>query len=658
MPSERLIFAQDGETILDLAMRAGVHINASCGGSGSCGKCRVKVLEGRVHSGPSQHLSTEDALAGFCLACSTTPGSDLVVEIPFASQVDRTVLERRAVNGPAITPVMCEGCAGSWVYDPPVRLFPLDLPAPSLDDSLADFERLARELEVRHGIEDLWTGLMVLKGLGATLRAADWKVDASLQADGRGYRLVHVERTRGNGRRYALAVDMGTTTVCGQLIDGPLFEGFTAHSSAPGALQRSVVAEYADYNSQISFGEDVISRIFYARKKGGLKRLQRALASTIAGVVEELLLQGATDASGVSHVVLAGNTTMMHLLLGIDPSTIMLEPYVPVAKVFPPAMASDLGMSLEPHTPAFFVPCVSSYVGGDIVAGVAGSGMARGEPVTLFMDLGTNGEIVVGNREWLLCASCSAGPAFEGGGIEFGMRAGAGAIEQVRINARTFEPMILTVGKARPMGICGSGLIDLVAELLEVRLIDERGRFRRDCPTDRVRRERGAAEYVICYAPETSIGKDIVITEIDIDNLLRAKAAMYAGCRVLARAVGLDISDVERVVLAGGFGHSIDIEKAQTIGLLPEVPVERFVFLGNGSLLGAAMCTLSLGFIDECSRVAKMMTNLELSASNDFMAEFTAAMFFPHTEARFFPNATVRLWDGRGCADGAKPSEG
>jgi uncharacterized 2Fe-2S/4Fe-4S cluster protein (DUF4445 family) len=342
---------------------------------------------------------------------------------------------------------------------------------------------------------------------------------------------------------------------------------------------------------------------------------------------------------------------MMHLLLGIDPTPIMLEPYVPAAKVLPPGQASDMGLgALEPQVPALFVPCVSSYVGGDIVAGVVASGMARSDEVTLFMDLGTNGEIVVGNKDWLVCASCSAGPAFEGGGIGFGMRAGTGAIEQVRINPRTFDPMILTVGKVRPMGICGSGLIDLVAELLETGLIDERGRFRRDCGTERVRDGEGTVEYVLCYGAETQVGRDIVITEVDLDNLMRAKAAMFAGCRVATASVGLDLGEMDRIVIAGGFGHSLDVEKARTIGLLPEAPVDRFVFLGNGSLFGAALCAVSRRFIDESVRVARMMTNLELAASSRFTNEFTAAMFFPHTDGRLFPITTERLWGRRGCA--------
>jgi uncharacterized 2Fe-2S/4Fe-4S cluster protein (DUF4445 family) len=282
-------------------------------------------------------------------------------------------------------------------------------------------------------------------------------------------------------------------------------------------------------------------------------------------------------------------------------------------------------------------------VGGDIVAGVIGSGIFQKDKVTLFMDIGTNGEIVLGNKDWLMCTSCSAGPAFEGGGIKFGTRAGRGAIEQVKINPSTYEPMILTIGRAKPIGICGSGLIDLVAELIEVNLIDQNGKFERDIGTKRLREGDSGYEYVICYAPETQINKDIVITEVDLDNLIRAKAAMYAGCKVLLDNAGLAFKDLDMVIIAGGFGHYIDLEKAQIIGLLPELPLDSFIFVGNGSLLGARLLSFSKGFLNETERIARTMTNVELSNNNKFMDEFIAAMFLPHTDGSAFPKVVERL---------------
>jgi uncharacterized 2Fe-2S/4Fe-4S cluster protein (DUF4445 family) len=288
---------------------------------------------------------------------------------------------------------------------------------------------------------------------------------------------------------------------------------------------------------------------------------------------------------------------------------------------------------------------VSSYVGGDIVAGVIGSGMSRSDKITLFMDIGTNGEIVLGNKDWLICTSCSAGPAFEGGGIQFGMRAENGAIEQVRINPVSYEPMIMTVGKEKPKGVCGSGLIDGVAELFLTKILDQNGKFRRDLATSRVREGESGYEYVVVYKENTLIHRDIVVTEVDLSNLIRAKAALYAGCKVLLDNVGLSFDDIERIIIAGGFGHYIDLEKAQTIGLLPELPLERFIFVGNGSLLGARLFSFSRGFMEEAENISKMMTNVELSSSQKFMDEFVAACFLPHTDGKAFPRTLKKRKD-------------
>jgi uncharacterized 2Fe-2S/4Fe-4S cluster protein (DUF4445 family) len=294
---------------------------------------------------------------------------------------------------------------------------------------------------------------------------------------------------------------------------------------------------------------------------------------------------------------------------------------------------------------AYIFPSVASYVGGDIVAGILGSGVFQREEVTLFMDIGTNGEIVIGNKDWLTCTSCSAGPAFEGGGIKFGTRAGRGAIEQVRINPTTFEPMILTIGRTKPMGICGSGLIDAVAELLEAGIIDQNGTFKRELPTRRIREGESGWEYVLVYAPDTQIGRDIVLTEVDLDNLMRAKAALYAGCRVLLRNVGLAFEGLDRIIVAGGFGHYIDVEKAKMIGLLPDIDSDKFLFVGNGSLLGARLLSFSQELLRETERIARMMTNVELSNSTTFMDEFIAALFLPHTDESAFPSVMEHLSD-------------
>jgi uncharacterized 2Fe-2S/4Fe-4S cluster protein (DUF4445 family) len=341
----------------------------------------------------------------------------------------------------------------------------------------------------------------------------------------------------------------------------------------------------------------------------------------------------------------AGNTIMTHLLLGLDPKYLRESPYTPVANFIPPVRASNLGIEVGEHVHLYTFPSVASYVGGDIVSGVLGSGIYQRKPLTLYIDIGTNGEIVIGNSEWLVTAACSAGPAFEGGGIKHGMRATSGAIEDFRIHPQTFEPMLLTIGMVKPKGICGSGLINMVAEFLEAEMISPNGKFNTDLPSQRIRPGPDGMEYVLAYREDTATGADMVITEVDIDNLMRAKAAMYAGYVTLLQSVGLSVGNLEQVVIAGAFGSFIDVERAITIGLLPELPLDRFLFIGNGSLLGARLISFCNEILDDGERISRMMTNIELSESPAFMDNYVAAMFLPHTNSAEFPGVSQRLAD-------------
>lgn len=633
LPSERAVPVREGESLLDAAMRAGVHINASCGGNGTCGKCRVRVAEGETEAPVHPSAALPDFDKGVRLACMTIPRGDVVVEVPLESQIDRSILKRQGLRPAVLSPAGVEALIARWGAAPLVVKDSLEIPPPTPEDNISDLERLLRELRAGKEIRPASIGYGVLRKLSRALREEDWTVTVTHLCSGAERHLVNIEPGRREQELYGLVIDVGTTTVCGELLH--------LGEDAPGVL-----AEYSDYNGQISFGDDVISRILHAQKKGGLERLQEVVINTINGVIRELLGSSGLAREAITMVVLAGNTTMTHLVLGLEPKYIMLAPYTPGVTVLPLFKAGDVGLDLEGHVPLHVVPCVSSYVGGDIVAGVLGSGMARSDDLSLFLDMGTNGEIVLGNKDWLMCASCSAGPAFEGGGIRFGMRAGKGAIEQVRINPVTFEPMVLTVGHARPMGICGSGLIALAAGLFETGLVDQKGKFVRPPKTDRVRPGEDGYEYVVCRGAETHTGTDVVITEIDLDNLLRTKAAMYAGCKVLLEGAGYSFSDLDRIIISGGFGHSIDLEKAQTIGLFPELPVGKFLFLGNGSLLGGRLIASSKAFVEEAEVTGRRMTTIELSNSGTFMDEFMAALFLPHTDGRAFPEVMERVRPG------------
>ena len=364
--------------------------------------------------------------------------------------------------------------------------------------------------------------------------------------------------------------------------------------------------------------------------------------------MHRLLKRHQLSVEEISHMTVAANTTMTHLFYGIDPKYIRLAPYTPTAGRIPAVRARDLGLEVPEHVHIFSVSSVSSYVGGDIVAGVLASGIYNDSKLTLFIDIGTNGEIVIGNQQWLACAACSAGPAFEGGGIRFGMRATSGAIEDASINPETYEPMIITIDKVKPKGICGSGLINILAALMDAGVVLPNGKFRDDLATPRIRLGEEGREYVLATAPDTQGGQDITLSEADIDNLMRAKGAMFAGYLTLLENVGLKLADLEQVILAGAFGNFINIDNAITIGLLPDLPRDRYQFVGNASLLGATLLAFSRDLLAEERRVAEMMTNFELSETPGYMNQYIAALFLPHTQMEYFPTVSERIQGGKG----------
>ena len=661
LPSDRKISVDEEENLLQAAMEAGIHINASCGGSATCGKCKVKLLRGTAGSPKHPKLTQWEYDEGYRLACLTSIHGDLEIEIPIESQVDKSVLALkgdRTAHKYLLAPQDIYQLVPGWEVDPAVFKRFVQLEPPTLKDNVSDLTRMVNTLAHQHGIEGVSTDFRVMMKLSRILREADWKVTVTLVLTKKGYKLIHVEPGDNTNRNYSIVIDIGTTTIFGQLLD---LNGCVVVACPGGQCDGTTLfalAEASDYNAQISYGEDVITRIVYSQRPGGLKKLQEVVVSTINKIIEELLAMSKIDRSLISHLVIAGNTTMTQIFLGLDPKYIREDPYVPTATFIPPVRAVHLGVNIDDHVHVFTFPMVASYVGGDIVAGILGSGVFQRETLTLYMDIGTNGEIVLGNKDWLASASCSAGPAFEGAGIKFGMRATRGAIEEVSINHRTYEPMILTIGRAKPIGICGSGLIDTVAGLLETGLIDQNGKFRRDLPTDRVRKGPDGYEYVLVKKEETQIQKDIVLTEIDIENLIRTKAAIYAGCKVLLASVGLDFKDLEQMIIAGGFGRHLDLEKAIFIGLLPEIDIEKFIFVGNGSLLGARLLSFSKNLLKETERITLMMTNLELSNHPTFMSEFIAAMFLPHTDSSAFPQVMGRLYRARRESQPEKMVEG
>lgn len=633
-PDKIEVIVPEGENLLRAAMRAGIHINASCGGEGVCGKCRVIIDKGEVESERTDKLSPEDYALGVRQACKTKIIGDLEVTIPTESQLDRKVLDRdrpRSGAWQVVSQLKIEDLIVNGKFFPPFEKKYLEVSPPTIADNISDLSRVIRSLKQVHGIHNITVDFYAIKKMSSVLRQGDWKITVTIgnpRKKGGKIQLINIEPGDTTRQNFAVAIDIGTTTVWGQLLD--LNNG-------------DILAQHAEYNAQISYGEDVISRIVYSQKPGGQQKMKDLVISTINGIIKQLIRKHKIPLESITHITLAGNTTMTHLFLGIEPRYIRIAPYTPPMNYIPPIRAKEVGINLEEHVRAYLFPSIASYVGGDVIAGVMGSGMYRQDKLTLYIDLGTNGEIVIGNSEWMTCAACSAGPAFEGGGIKHGMRATEGAIEDFSVNPNTFEPMILTIGMIKPKGICGSGLINIVAGLLESCVLDQNGKFKHGLKTDRIREGSDGLEYVLAWSKDTQIGRDIVITEVDIDNLIRAKGAMYAGYVTLLNEVGLGMTDLEEVIIAGGFGNYINIEKSIIIGLLPDLPLDKFKFIGNGSLLGARLICFSNILRTEVKRIFNKITNIELSENNNFMNNYIASLFLPHTDQKLFPRVFEKI---------------
>ncbi len=634
-PSGKVVEVEVGTILSEAAGKIGVEINLPCGGQGRCGRCKVLIEHGSFSQRPTQRLTPAEQKEGYVLACQTVAKGDVIVFVPEQERIERKISEE--VKGAEKIALPLEY---KQELDPSICKAYVVIEPPSLQDNTTDFERLRRELTLQHDVKDLNANLPMLQRLARVLREADWQVTAVLEMDtwlskdGSYPRLIDILPGDQTDRSLGVAIDIGTTSNVIYLVD---------------LLSGGVIDQASTYNAQISCGEDIISRIIYSQKDGGLAHLQDLVVKTINGLLEELAMRNRIDLREISKAVVAGNTTMIQLFLGLNPKYIREEPYIPTIAHPPPIMAKEVGVNINPQATIDCLPGVGAYVGADITAGVLSSGLYKTDKLTLFIDVGTNGEIVLGNSDWLITCACSAGPAFEGAGVRHGMRATAGAIEEVWIDQRNYEPTYRVIGNIPPRGICGSGMISLLAEIFITGIIDKAGKIRRDLPTPRVRVGEHGGEYVVAWAAETGIGHDIVLTEVDIENLIRTKGAIYAGFSVLVHSVGIELAEVEQVFIGGAFGQYINIEKAIQIGLLPDMPWERFKYLGNTSVRGAYYALLSRNLRQEVVKIASKMTYLELSADNTFYDEFMRALFLPHTDILSFPSVT-RLLKGKRAA--------
>ena len=687
VPDNLTMTVAQGTTLRQAAAMAGIELKSNCGGEGTCGQCLVKVVAGSADAARylEGNVPAKRRAEGYVPACRTQVAGDLTIEVPdFARLAQHRVLVEKIRKGEVLTEEG-EDLVGRFGLDPLLRRVDLKLDAPTLTENASDWTRLVAALRREAGVPSLSVGadLEFLRRLPRVLREGDWNVAVwvrgwsgvgALGAAGRGASgngsaeatfsdvapkvlAVDVAPLAGAGKdagkgagkdrgasasgSFGLAVDIGTTSVVASLLD--LDHGTT-------------LATRGTFNRQARYGDDVITRIIHAGESPqGLDDLNAAVVESLNELVDGITATAGVRATDIRAVVAAGNTTMEHLFLRLPPDFIRLEPYIPAAIEFPIVAAGELGLRVNPAAPVRCVPSVASYVGGDITAGVLVTGVAERDEVTLFIDIGTNGEMVLGNRDWMVSCACSAGPCFEGGGITHGLRAVPGAIERVEVGPG-YEVEVATVGGAEPKGICGSGLVDALAKLREAGIIDRAGKFH-EVDSPRYRLGPDGPEFVLWRsaaaggaagggrrdsggAPRDNGGapREIVITEADVKNLIRAKGAVYAGIRSLLAAVNLGLGDIHRIYIAGGFGNYLNVRDAIRIGMLPDVAPSRYRFVGNTSAKGARAALLSRKAFEATRELAAMITYLELSAGRGFMEEFVSALFLPHTDLTQFPS--------------------
>lgn len=628
-PSNKEVFCRSGDNLLDVARKADIYIEAPCNGNISCGKCKVKLLRGSIRPVDTVVRSAFKLDENHISACHSEVIEDIEIEVPavFASslqdmQIDDLSSEKDIelfdISKKYITD-------NDMTFTSYVEKDFIKIPAPDLSDNISDWDRIKRYLKVNFGYNNAFCRLPILKRLPRLIRESGFELTIThIPRQGNRTTIINLEAGDTTDRLYGVAVDIGTTSVAAFLVD-----------MGKGEL----VARASAGNAQIRYGADVISRAIAAEKENGLNQLHHAIIrETINPIIEKMFEDAAVTKDEVTAFVAAGNTIMSHLFLGVFPGFLRREPYVPGFVRAPFIKASELEIAINPETFIYLVPSVSSYIGGDIASGILASGIWSSHQNVLFIDLGTNGEIVFGNTEYLLACACSAGPAFEGGGISSGMRASFGAIEKITIEKDTFEPTLTVIGGGKPLGICGSGIIDLIAEMMAAKIIDQKGKMNKNISCDRIRFDQfGTGEFVVAFKETNDMEKDVTITETDIDGFIRAKAAVYSGVGTLLKSIDTDFGSLEKIYIAGGIGNNLDIENSIRIGLLPDIDRSRFFYVGNSSLMGCYLTLLSEDARRTVERISGMITNIELSVFPEYMDTFISACFLPHTDVDQFP---------------------
>ena len=612
-----------GTVLLEAARKAGIYLTSICGGDGYCGKCKITIDEGQSQSRPTTLLTPDEIRENIALACQTKVLSDMTVTVPksHALQVSQILMDTDAHRFSELAGDVREGV---FEFDPLIRKLCVEMSPPTVHDHTADHERLYVAIRELVDAPIMQTGFRILQGLSKVLREANYRVAVTIGRRGGTTEVIEVEPGRRCETNFAVAVDLGTTTVVAHLID---------------LNNAATIDTEATYNSQINFGEDYIRRIIYAEENNAFDEMQNRIVHDVNNLIVTMAARQRVDLQDITAIICAGNTAMVHFLLNLDPRRIRKEPYIASVSFVPPIRAAEAGIQINKRGLLYCLPSVAAYVGSDIVAGVLTTRIYTKKGISLFVDIGTNGEVVLGNRDWLVCASSSAGPAFEGSGVKHGMRAGAGAIEKLTI-LRNGSIEFKTIGDSHPAGICGSGLLDTLAELFINSIIDRTGRFKANGDK---RLTEGDEGWQFQLVPAGNGHKEIVITQADINNLIRSKAGVFAAIRVLMNSTQTRPEDLEAIYLAGGFGNFLNVQRAVTIGMLPDVPLEKICFVGNTSIAGAKTVLLSQKALEAAEKIAKSMTYFDLMSHPGYMDEFIRANFLPYTDLSLFP--TVKIAD-------------
>ena len=617
-----------GDNLLELARRANVAIDAPCSGNGSCGKCRVKLVEGQLETLKSRHITEEEYEAGWRLSCNSKVLSDCTVFVPDIASAYQSRMKTADLSSPKEIAIF-EDCQKQLIesgihFVNNFRSVVITMAEPTLDDTMPDVERLTWAVQAELGVENVHVPFAVMVKLAHTLREHNWTVCVKGELRGDTFACMEISSPEDTSI-VGCAIDIGTTTVTMVLTD--LESG-------------KLLAKGSSGNGQIRYGADVINRIIEQGRNGGKKKLQDAIIKeTLTPIIANLCKTAGISAKSILRLSVGANTTMNHLFLGVDAEPVRMEPYIPSFFGWEGLLAGDLKLPANPLAPVLIAPNIGSYVGGDITAGTLAAGIWDKDEMSLFIDLGTNGELVFGNRDFLMSCACSAGPAFEGGDISSGMRATDGAVEAAVIDKDTMEPTLSVIGEPgqKVVGICGSGIIDMISELFRCGIINAKGLFVRE--GRRILRDaHGMGRYVLAFAEESETGREVSLNEVDIDNFIRAKGAIFSAIDTLLQSVDMTVEMIDKVYVAGGIGSGINMHNAVNIGMLPDVELEKFQYIGNSSLTGAYAMVVSDEANAKCAEVAANMTYLELSTYPGYMDSFVAACFLPHTDASLFPS--------------------